>query len=344
MTAAHAEKKRGRRGVATLLIVGKLALAAGLFWLATRKLDWDSLRTNFLHLSFWSILAMQGLVFAKNALLAWRWRVVTATMGYDLPYGSAFIGSLIGIFFAQGLPASIGGDAFRLWWLRRVGMPLAEGGRNVLFDRVLGFVSLLIMVGVGILILSSRLIDERLLTALVVVLAVGLAGTVVLSSSLRLGGSRVMLAVADRIGGKSAAVIRWLVEFREMFLVGGSQPLAATGIVVVSCATHLMTVLIGWLTILDVGAPIAFADCLAAISVALLPAYLPISIAGWGIREASMIALFALVGVPSSLSLLVSLAIGTSILLASLMGGVIWLASGYHDAYNRANQGGSVTS
>lgn len=323
-----------RRSLTIGLVIGKLVLAGFLLWLVTRKLDWQALQDNFLHLSPWSLLAMQVLVFCKNALLAWRWQVVTAAMGYTLAYRSAFTGSLIAIFFAQGLPASIGGDAFRLWWLRRVGMPLSEGGRNVLFDRILGFVSLLIMVGIGLLILGARLLDAKLIIALAVVVGLGLLGAIALASSVRLGISRRVRAWGERSGGKVGAMLCWLVDLREMFLVGRSRPLMALAILTTSCATHLMTVCIGWLTILDVGATVDFADCFAAISIALLPAYLPVSIAGWGVREASMVALFALVGVASSLSLLISLAIGTSILVASLLGGVIWLVSGYRKAYD----------
>ena len=54
---------------------------------------------------------------------------------------------------------------------------------------------------------------------------------------------------------------------------------------------------------------------------------LPISIAGWGVREQAMVTAFALIGVPGEGALALSILFGLIALLFGLPGGVVWLMS-----------------
>jgi len=56
---------------------------------------------------------------------------------------------------------------------------------------------------------------------------------------------------------------------------------------------------------------------------------MPISFAGWGVREGAMAAAFAVVGVPADQSILVSVAFGMVLLLVSLPGSVLLFS--HHD-------------
>jgi glycosyltransferase 2 family protein len=65
--------------------------------------------------------------------------------------------------------------------------------------------------------------------------------------------------------------------------------------------------------------------CLALMQPVALLTALPISIGGWGVREAAMIGLFALVGVPAHAALLLSVSLGLLAIVVSLPGAVIWV-------------------
>jgi hypothetical protein len=54
---------------------------------------------------------------------------------------------------------------------------------------------------------------------------------------------------------------------------------------------------------------------------------LPISIAGWGVRETAMVGLFGLIGVPGEGALVLAVLFGLVGIAAALPGGVLWLAS-----------------
>ncbi len=64
-------------------------------------------------------------------------------------------------------------------------------------------------------------------------------------------------------------------------------------------------------------------------SIALIPLVqlattMPISIGGWGVREAGMVGLLAMIGVPKAAALLLSIQLGLVVTLVSLPGGILY--------------------
>jgi hypothetical protein len=57
---------------------------------------------------------------------------------------------------------------------------------------------------------------------------------------------------------------------------------------------------------------------------------LPISFAGWGLREGAMVVAFRLAGVPAEAALGASILFGLCLLASSLPGAVIWLGQRRH--------------
>src|SRR5262249_8361581 len=63
----------------------------------------------------------------------------------------------------------------------------------------------------------------------------------------------------------------------------------------------------------------------AVMSLVTLVVILPISIAGWGVREVSFVAVLGLLGVEREAALLLSLGVGLLTMLVRLPGAVLWL-------------------
>jgi uncharacterized membrane protein YbhN (UPF0104 family) len=72
-------------------------------------------------------------------------------------------------------------------------------------------------------------------------------------------------------------------------------------------------------------ANVSFANCLFLMQIVTLVTSLPISLGGWGVREATMIAVFGLVGVPASTMLLLSVESGLLAMAIVLPAGILWL-------------------
>ena len=74
---------------------------------------------------------------------------------------------------------------------------------------------------------------------------------------------------------------------------------------------------------------LSFLDCLVLIPPIVLVSTIPISIAGWGVREAAMITLLALVGVAEADAFVLSVLFGLLTFGLSLPGGIVWIIGGY---------------
>jgi len=59
-----------------------------------------------------------------------------------------------------------------------------------------------------------------------------------------------------------------------------------------------------------------------------LVATIPVSIAGWGVRESSMIVAFAYAGLAQSNGLTLSILFGIVSLVVGVVGGIVWITSG----------------
>ncbi len=70
---------------------------------------------------------------------------------------------------------------------------------------------------------------------------------------------------------------------------------------------------------------IGVVECLVLVPPVILLMLLPISLAGWGVREGAMIAALGFIDVPAGEALLLSIAFGLAVLITNLPGGVIWL-------------------
>src|SRR5262249_24383180 len=75
-------------------------------------------------------------------------------------------------------------------------------------------------------------------------------------------------------------------------------------------------------------APVSLAQILFLLPPVLLVSTIPISIAGWGVRESSMIAAFALAGLAESDGLTLSILFGAATFTIGLVGGLVWILSG----------------
>src|SRR4030081_4095960 len=98
-----------------LLSALKILISAALLYLALRKVDFYELASRFNVASLgWIGLAI-AVTFLQIFVGVLRWREVSAECGASLTIRQAMRYNIIGAFFNQTLPSSIGGDAVRLW-------------------------------------------------------------------------------------------------------------------------------------------------------------------------------------------------------------------------------------
>ena len=129
-----------------LLSTIKILISAALLYLALRKVNLSDLASRFNLASLgWIGLAI-AVTFLQIFVGVLRWREISAECGAPLATTQAMRFNLIGTFFNQTLPSSIGGDAVRLWLVARGGAGWRAATYSIFVDRAIGLIALAIII------------------------------------------------------------------------------------------------------------------------------------------------------------------------------------------------------
>lgn len=303
------QRRRGR-----LAFVAKALVSLGLIWVLLRGQDPAALAAMLTRLPGWSAVAALAVILVMIGLITQRWRLISAGLGAPQPGGFALRLSFIGQFFSQGLPTSFGGDAMRVWILYRRGNGLGTATQSVLLDRMTALVALLLMVGATLPLVAGVTDDRLVLMSLGGLVATGL------------GGLAVFLCL-DRVparwlGWKPAAQLARLSGQARLLLL---TPASAVRVIGLSVLGHLGSVLALWVLARGLGLNLPLVAALCLVPPVILATALPVSIAGWGIREGAMVGVLGLIGISAEAALAVSVLFGLGLVITALPGAVCWL-------------------
>jgi glycosyltransferase 2 family protein len=300
-----------------LLSAIKILVSAALLYLALRKANFADLAARLdLTSAAWLLLAL-AVTFLQIFIGVLRWRIVGVESGAPLPLRQAMRYNVIGTFFNQTLPSSIGGDAVRLWLVARSGAGWRAATYSIFVDRAVGLIALAIII-VGSLPWSSRLIAN----------AYGRSALTLLDFAALAGGAGFLL-----IG-----VLPWpwlkkwwathhihacaVIANRVIFSLRNEPAVA-----ILSFLVHFLAVVIAWCVVQSIAAPVGFGQIFLLIPPVMLITMLPISIAGWGVREATMGLAFGYAGLVTNEGVNVSLLYGAVFFVAGAVGGLVWILS-----------------
>lgn len=298
-----------------LIIAAKLAVTSGFMYFVLRDVQLESLSARLGTLSPFPLIGAAALVFFQNiAVVTWRWeRVVAAIDRAVLPWRLMKI-VVISLFFNQVLPSTVGGDGMRVWLLRGQGRSIGLAFRSVLIDRLMGFFGALLLALTGALYLMAVLEDSGPGWFLALV---SLAGLVLIAAApllIRGLGWLPVQAVRRSLENIAREVDLLARDKARLTILVGSSIL---GQIALSGSVFLLAQGLG-LSLDPIGV-------LAVVPGIMIVSAIPISIAGWGVREGTMVVGLGLLGVARGDAALVSIAFGLLSLLLGLLGGVLWL-------------------
>src|SRR3954453_7962031 len=295
----------------------KILITVALLYLALRKVNLLELasRINVTTLG-WIGLAI-AVTFLQVFAGVLRWREIGAECGAPLATRQAMRFNVIGTFFNQTLPSSIGGDAVRLGLVARGGAGWRAATYSIFVDRAIGLIALAIVI-VATLPWSYRLIDDpngrwALLVVSFAALAAG-GGFLILA---RLPWPWLKRWWATHHVHACSVIANRLIFSRER-----GPKLAALSLLV-----HVLAVVIAWCVVRSIAAPVLFGQVFQLVPPVMLITMLPISIAGWGVREATMGLAFGYAGLATAEGVNVSLLFGCLSFIVGAFGGLVWILS-----------------
>jgi len=300
-----------------LLSTTKILISGMLLYFALRKVNLSELvsRINVGSLG-WIGMAIAA-TFLQIFVGVLRWREISAECGAPLAINQAMRFNLIGTFFNQTLPSSIGGDAVRLWLVARGGAGWRAATYSIFVDRAIGLIALAIII-VASLPWSYRLItDPNGRSALLLVDFAALGGGV---GFLVLG--RLPWPWLKRWWGTHHLHACSVIANRVIFSRKRGPKIA-----VLSLLVHVLAVVIAWCVVQSIAAPVVFSQIFQLVPPVMLITMLPISIAGWGVREATMGLAFGYAGLMINEGINISLLFGAVSFMVGAFGGLVWIFS-----------------
>lgn len=300
--AADSRKPRVSR-----LMLFQVGLTVAAFAYLVHTSDVDALLRSFRSAPLWGVPAQVLTLLAVMFAGAIRWRFLLSAYGARAkpPLRRLFKLQLIGLFYNL-MPGAVGGDVIRGVVSRDAfGDRLSAGLAVVFVERVMGLIGLMFLV-VGVLAMHPiRGLD---LSAWVLVL--GVVGC---------GCALAGIALARRVADKLPRAIRTQLQD----LPALSNLLAFGLALIVSIANQALVGVMGHLAIAPLAPQVQLLDSLALAPLAFAAIFFPLTVAGAGTRDAAMVALYGMLGVPRPQVLTASLQILLSYVIVAAIGGVL---------------------
>jgi uncharacterized membrane protein YbhN (UPF0104 family) len=300
-----------------LILSARILVSLALLYLALRGINFSAIQSRLSQISLgWIALAVLITVI-QIFVGALRWREISEQCQAPLTDLQAFRYNIIGAFFNQTLPSSIGGDAVRLWLVNRTGAGWRAASYSILTDRAVGLIALALIIVASLPWSYGMIADNRGRLALILVDFAALAG----------GLGFLLLGYLPwpwlKTWWPTKHIHACSVIANKVIFDRRSGPKIA----ILSLSIHVLAVVIAWCAVRSIAAPANFEQVFMLIPPIMLITMMPISIAGWGVREATMMVAFGYVGLAQMDGTVVSLLFGAVSFIVGGAGGLVWIFS-----------------
>jgi glycosyltransferase 2 family protein len=274
-------------------------------------------------------LAVALAVYLVNVLAStWRWYLLLDAQDVHVRRGSLFGSFLVALFFNNFLPSNIGGDVIRIRDTARPARSKTLATTVVLVDRGLGLMGLVLVSALG------ATIAARAHSGAVPIwpwwlwagFVIGTAATapVVLTPA---GFGRLLRPLTifhpEWVGSRIDKLTSVMSRFR-------ARPGALFGCFGGAVFVQVTIVVFYFVVAYALRLNVTFWDLAVIVPLSFVVQMLPVSVNGFGVREATFAFYFTRIGQPIESALLVSLVATVVIMVFSLTGAAVWFARGHH--------------
>lgn len=269
---------------------------------------------------FWLALAF-SLIFVGNLISGYRWQLLLTTQDIHIPLKTLISSLLVGRFFNNFFPSTIGGDIMRTYDTSKYSKNTAVSMTAILVERLTGFLALLLIAALALVFGFHTIGDTFLLWVLIgffsfiILLFLGLFNATLSCQIRRIFNLRGL----SRIKGKIDKIYQALDLYKSRR------------------KDLLITFLLGFLLQINVVAHYYFIGLALGLNISLLYFFiiiplilmillLPVSINGIGVRENAYVLFFGKIGVEGSISIALSWLAFGMMLIIGIIGGVIYAA------------------
>ena len=319
----------------TVVVVG---VVLAIIWVSDEQ-RWSELKAIFRQMSILVFACTLGIFGLSQLLIGVRWWLLLRTQGIFISYWVAVKLYLLGWFYNNVMPSSVGGDLVRLWYVTKHTDKKFEAGLSVLVDRMIGLVSTLFIAAFFyIVFLRSEgqkidfVADNGFLASFWQykwwLLSIGLAVAALFAVLLLVGRSRAMLrALWSHLRTHAATALKKLGNAGLLYRRKPGALFAAFGLTVV---LQIMTITGFWFLGVSLGIEASIKYYYVFFTLVWVIGAIPVSIGGAVVIEVVLAGLFVrFAGVDETAAAALALCQRFVWIVASLPGAVIHLVGAH---------------
>jgi uncharacterized protein (TIRG00374 family) len=294
------------RIVAALLLLGILGYFA----------DWDQIYRLLNTFQLSQLPLVFGLITLSVLVSAFKWGILLRAQNNRVGFGSLFRIYLIGLFFNNFLPSSIGGDGIRIVLAGKYCDRTASATASVVMERSVATVSLALL-GLGGSVFAKESYPP----------AVGLLGMLLLVGIIV---TAILLTgwVPDFVKRQNSKLGKAWVSFSKSAGDLKRQPRALLVNLLLSLLFQIIVAMVVASIMGGLGLVIpGLFDLFFITAAASVLAMAPVGLNGYGLREGAYILLLRPFGYTVASALTVSILFGIFVSIFSLSGGILWMLS-----------------
>jgi glycosyltransferase 2 family protein len=305
----------------------KIAVSLALLFLLFSKVDVRLLVAKARDASpAWLVVAL--VIYGVNVFAStWRWLLLLRAQHVRCS-GASLLGSfLVALFFSNFLPSNIGGDVIRIADTSKAAGSRTLATTVVLVDRGLGLMALVLVAALGAT-LAGRVHPDAMPhwpTWLWLAFAGGAAVAVpaIFAPEFVARLLRPLTVFhAEWVGGKIEQLTGALAKFRDN---PGPILTCFAAAVFVQASMVVFYFAVAYALHLD----LALTDLAVIVPISFVVQMLPVSVSGFGVREATFSFYFTRIGHPIAAAVLMSLIAQALIILWSLIGAAVYVSRGH---------------
>ena len=296
-----------------IVVFLKIVVSLGLVVFLFDQVDFEKIVNILQNVNITIVIYSLILLIIQVFVATTRWFFVLKCQNIEISYGRVLQILWSGLFFNQAMPSSVGGDVIRGYYLKKQGITLGRATVGVLMDRLFGMLGLILLVLFSIPFVFELVNDS-------------IARTGVLFITLGASFTLMFMFFTDKLPGNFShlRIIKGFYALSKGARHCISNRFSGIIILILSLLLHIISVVAVMIISIGIGINIEWLGFLLIIPLVTLIMVVPVSIAGWGVREGAMVVGFSYLSVESEAALALSILYGLTILVVALPGGIIW--------------------
>jgi glycosyltransferase 2 family protein len=300
----------------------RIVISAGLiiYLITSQFKDFKTISSTLKEINIALILLSFSTIIYGIWITAFRWQTLLKTQGIRLSILSLASSTLIGVFFNNFLPTSIGGDVYRAYDVtKKTGFPMSSSVSVLVVERLSGIIASAMFAVAALFLGFTAIGGKSVIVPTVIFLAVSIIIFFLILNPNKFGLKKLAkkIKLLEKLFEKLRNVYNTFLTFKKFKLV-------IIKVLFYSLTLQLAVVINYWLASRALGISLDLTAFIFIVPVVSIISMLPISLGGIGIREGSFVFIMVSLGAQNAKAVMCSLLLLAMTLIMGIIGGLVY--------------------